>query len=776
MMDIKSKILFLVIWCTVFTIYPLSAQKSKEQSPENNHDVYVLKKSEPRSIQLVVNFDHDNWHYKVGENAKIIIDVFENGKRMKQVLLSYEIGPEQMPPTIRKEFLMDGHAEIEVKGMDVPGFLRCRAEVRVGDLTYSGMATAGFDISSIKPTTDLPSDFMDFWNVGKKKLAEIPMNATKTFMPGLSNDSVDAYQICFDNIKGKMYGILCMPHKAGKYPAILEFPGAGVYPSYGDKTNAAKGIITLWMGIHGIPLNLKPSVYKDLNAGALSAYKYYNMDNKDEYYFRRVILGCLRAVDYVFTLPQFDGKNIAVTGSSQGGFLSLTTAALDSRINYIACLCPAMSDITGFAHGRVGGWPHLKGKLLDDSLKLETSKYYDAVNFARYVKAKGFYSWGYNDETTAPTTTYSVYNLIRSPKELHIFKEIKHEVTPLQQKKRFDWLLKCLTSQKEKSNSSISDLVLIYDGGKQRQPWTRERLIPYVYRDVNGQVDWLFDGFLFLEIFDTKRNIAFDPGFMNLSPATKDHFESLIDGYFSKRICFEALENLLDSLARKGYISPRKHKVIIGIPVPRKDFANWGVINGNKLDFKSSEDIVTAVKWYLDEALKRWKKRNYKYLELDGFYWVSESSNKYEEEIVAVSQYLEKIGQPFYWIPYYFATGASYWREYGFNYAYFQPNYFFKTQTPYSRLSDACKFARKNGLSMEMEFDNRLLKDTSYLKRYDDYVNVFTEEKVWEEVPIAYYEGGGTWFEMARSNNPEINKRYETLADIIAKRQKKGLH
>jgi cephalosporin-C deacetylase-like acetyl esterase len=67
----------------------------------------------------------------------------------------------------------------------------------------------------------------------------------------------------------------------------------------------------------------------------------------------------VRAVDYIFSLPEFDGSTIAVTGGSQGGALSIVTAGLDSRIKYLAAFYPAMCDFTGYLYGRAGGWPHM---------------------------------------------------------------------------------------------------------------------------------------------------------------------------------------------------------------------------------------------------------------------------------------------------------------------------------------------------------------------------------------------------------------------------------
>jgi cephalosporin-C deacetylase-like acetyl esterase len=131
----------------------------------------------------------------------------------------------------------------------------------------------------------------------------------------------------------------------GKYPAILRVPGAGVRAYNGDISTAEKGFITFEIGIHGIPVTMDPSVYLNLGQGALSGYWNYNMDSRDRFYYKRVYLGCVRANDFIASLPEYDGTPSRCKGSgSQGGALSIVTAALDPRVKYLAAFYPALSD------------------------------------------------------------------------------------------------------------------------------------------------------------------------------------------------------------------------------------------------------------------------------------------------------------------------------------------------------------------------------------------------------------------------------------------------
>jgi cephalosporin-C deacetylase-like acetyl esterase len=235
--------------------------------------------------------------------------------------------------------------------------------------------------------------------------------------------------------------MLSVPKKPGKYPAILNVPGAGVR-SYGRDDRAAVGVIVFKVGIHGVPVNLPEEVYQDLGAGALSGYQNFNLDDKDLYYYKRVYLGCVRAIDFIFSLPEFDGGTLAVTGGSQGGALSIITAGLDQRVKYLAAYYPALSDVTGYLQGRAGGWPHMFADYDQEKYPdwVETVGYYDVVNFAKKLTMPGWYSWGYNDHVCPPTSMYAAYNSITAAKELHPFLETEHWTFPEQREQGDQWL------------------------------------------------------------------------------------------------------------------------------------------------------------------------------------------------------------------------------------------------------------------------------------------------------------------------------------------------
>jgi len=401
-------------------------------------------------IEVQVSPTNTDWIYQLGEKANFEVQVLKNGQLIPNVKIRYEIGAEQFPATIKSEkSLKKGKTIIKGGKLDQPGFLRCRVWVDYNGKTYDGWGTAGFAPDKIKPTVKLPDDFDEYWDTAKEELSKIPMDAIVTLKPELCTSKINVYHINLQNIKmpyawrgtSRFYGMLSVPKKAGKYPSILGVPGAGVR-AYGRDDRAARGIIVFNVGIHGIPVDMDDEVYRSLATGSLSGYHNYNLENKNQYYYKRVYLGCIRAIDFIYSLPEFDGENLAVNGGSQGGALSIITASLDNRIKYLAAFYPALSDMTGYTKGRAGGWPHMYKNYnkKNNPNWVNTTAYYDVVNFARKLTIPGWYTWGFNDNVCPPTSMYAAYNTITAPKELHKFLETAHWSYPEQWEEANEWL------------------------------------------------------------------------------------------------------------------------------------------------------------------------------------------------------------------------------------------------------------------------------------------------------------------------------------------------
>jgi cephalosporin-C deacetylase-like acetyl esterase len=397
------------------------------------------------NIVVMVSPDHKDWNYRVGEKAHFEVSVLKSSTLLNNIEVNYEAGPEMYPEVKKTTVLKDGTMKW-TGTMQQPGFYRLKVVAKVDGKEYTGACTAAFSPEKLVPTTVDPADFDAFWSKALEEARWTALNPQRELLPDRSNEDVNVYQVSFQNIRwgSRTYGILSVPVKPGKYPALLRVPGAGVRPYTGDTYTAPTKAIVLEIGIHGVDVTQPQTFYDDLMNGALNGYWNYGMDNRDDSYYKRVIVGCVRSVDYIASLPEWDSKTIGVTGASQGGFLSYATAALDNRITFLAAVHPALCDHTASLKGVACGWPHYfywnKGK--GKEKQIETSRYYDGVNFVRRITCPAWVSFGYNDDVVPPTTAYATYNILKGQKTLSVYQQTAHFWYQEQWDEWLDWLRK----------------------------------------------------------------------------------------------------------------------------------------------------------------------------------------------------------------------------------------------------------------------------------------------------------------------------------------------
>lgn len=418
-------------------------------------DWNILPVPPPTSSQSVrVSPDHPDWSYALGDKVSFHVTIPMKNYPEAGVKISYRLGPEMLEGEPRTATVPSAGLTLKGGTMTHPGFIRCIVTVSSDGQGARGLATAAFSPDQIRPTQTEPEDFDQFWNEQKVALARVPIAPEIILAPELSTPAVEVSYISVQNVGGgagnsRIHGVLAVPRGPGPFPAVLVVPGAGVRGYRGQVELAECGVISLQIGIHGIPVNLSPEIYSELAAGGLADYPRFNLDDRRRYYYRRVYLGCIRANDFLTTCTKWDGKNLIIMGGSQGGQLSIATAALDRRVTGLAASFPAFCDVTGYLYGRAGGWPGLFRQAAVMPARVSpvidaqvlTTRYYDVVNFARRLKVPGHYSWGYNDQTCPPTSTFAAYNVITSPKELVIAPQQGHSAMTMQTDRVRAWVL-----------------------------------------------------------------------------------------------------------------------------------------------------------------------------------------------------------------------------------------------------------------------------------------------------------------------------------------------
>jgi len=127
--------------------------------------------------------------------------------------------------------------------------------------------------------------------------------------------------------------------------------------------------------------------------------------------------------------PDWDGRTLVVMGTSQGGQQTLMTAGLHPRITAALANVPAGCDLAGPEVDRSPGWPawyyRTAGK--DAAKVIETSRYYDVVNFAPRIKCPVLVGVGLVDETCPPAGILAAMNRVKGRKEVVLLPGSDHQ-------------------------------------------------------------------------------------------------------------------------------------------------------------------------------------------------------------------------------------------------------------------------------------------------------------------------------------------------------------
>ena len=376
---------------------------------------------------IVGSTDKASGIYAKGEKITFSIQVTEDKVPVTSGTLKYKLTYDGVQSS-DGEFALNGEPHEIVAQQDYAGwvYVSCRLkdaegkEIKIKQGSSNGVgalvAPEEFQCASKEP-----ADFDEFWKAQRALLDKVPIKVTREPVASLNN-AFDTYDIKVECAGGMpVSGYLSIPKGAApkSCPAVVSYHGAGVRSS---NKPYRPGAITLDVNAHGIPNGQPAEFYKALADGELHDYRTRNSNNRETIYFRGMYLRVMRALDYVKSLPEWDGKRLAVTGGSQGGAQSIAAAALDHDVTLCAAAVPAVSDHTGslVKPPHKPGWPTFyyakDGVLTPAQAEIaKTVEYYDNVNFAKRIKCDTYMSTGFNDTTCAPVGVWLVYHNL--PKE-----------------------------------------------------------------------------------------------------------------------------------------------------------------------------------------------------------------------------------------------------------------------------------------------------------------------------------------------------------------------
>ena len=417
-------------------------------------------------VETIATPDHGDSYYRLGQPATLRVVAREGGVPLDGVTIRYKTGPEMLlPAAYDSTTFVGGEALLRMGTMTEPGFLACQYEFRISDgKTQKDLVKVAYEPEQIRSFTPMPKDFWPFWQKALKEARKVDLSPEYTDIPDATNDRFTTKHVRLHVGKNKwLQGYLTIPKPqpaapsgaapssqqslaAPTFPVVLCPPGAGSQKIYPSDYFPERGCIYLKIEIHDNNQLLSDADYAEARKQS-DGYPARGMASKDTFYYKDVYVGCARAVDFLCSLPEWDGRNVIVTGGSQGGALTIVTAALNEKVSLCAPFYPALCDLMGFLHQRAGGWPkyfidYSKDSRVgvDEATAVETLPYFDVVNFARMLRVPTFMSWGYSDDTCSPTSVWAAWNEIGAPKEYDVTPSSGHWRFPSSQAKCWAWM------------------------------------------------------------------------------------------------------------------------------------------------------------------------------------------------------------------------------------------------------------------------------------------------------------------------------------------------
>ena len=264
-----------------------------------------------------------------------------------------------------------------------------------------------------------PADFDAFWANQKKRLAEVPFQGKvdRKLVKTVKNGKIYAVSIPAPGPRPAT-GYLLVPNNAKPKSLPVEIAFFG----YGARKQAVPGFvlrkqITFYLNAHGQELGKDNEYYEKFFASIRSGKYSYAFDpeqnkNPETCFFNGMVMRILRALEYLKTLPEWDGKTLMATGSSQGGLQTIWAAALDPDVTIARSGITWCCDLAGTAKAKrlSGGWRIKYVPALD---------YYDPVFMAKRIKKADvtITRAGLGDYVCPPSGLMICYKNLATPKK-----------------------------------------------------------------------------------------------------------------------------------------------------------------------------------------------------------------------------------------------------------------------------------------------------------------------------------------------------------------------
>lgn len=289
------------------------------------------------------------------------------------------------------------------------------------------------DPSAFTSTAKRPTDFDNFWAGTLTALAAVPPNVTFTRDDLRSDDTVEVFDVRYDSYGGlRIAGWFARP--AGQTSGL---PGLLIVPGYVSEPKIPKDWARRGYAAFSAAPRGKLRSNSEFNPGYPGLLTH-NVTDRGSYGYRGFYMDAVRAFDILAGLPEVDARRVGVTGSSQGGALTLLIAALrvdsvtaaSAGAPYLCSYMDAASLTHSYPYEEINEYLRMHPEQ-EPSIR-EVLDYYDIHNFASAIRAPIIVNIGLQDDVCPPETGFTVFEQIGSAdKKLYPYDRCAHDAGSL---------------------------------------------------------------------------------------------------------------------------------------------------------------------------------------------------------------------------------------------------------------------------------------------------------------------------------------------------------
>ncbi|MBM4436530.1 MAG: acetylxylan esterase [Actinobacteria bacterium] len=302
-------------------------------------------------------------------------------------------------------------------------------------------------LRAYRPPSTRPPDFDAFW-AATLAAHQHPFDATRAPVdypvPGLTVE-----RVTFAGYgQGRVAGWLLSPPGSGRSPGLVVFHGyTGNRGAIFDVAAwALQGFVTLAIDVRGqTGESTDPDAAPD---GHAAGWMTQGIGSPATYYYRAVYVDCVRAVRWLQSLPHVRADRVGCTGISQGGGLTLATAALEPTVAMAMAEVPYLCDFPRavaisqgagrITYTEIAWYCRAFPERTDQAFR--TLSYFDGVNLAGRIRCPTLVSVGLWDDICPPSTIFAAYhNLACEPRKLDVYPYLDHATTSTHRDEKVRW-------------------------------------------------------------------------------------------------------------------------------------------------------------------------------------------------------------------------------------------------------------------------------------------------------------------------------------------------